>query len=255
MIGRLLRAITALLVFCSICEPNAAMAQEHPAHEWGYRGSEGPAHWGELTSEFAACKTGHRQSPVNIVGAQSADLPAIQFEYKPSALRIINNGHTIEINYAPGSFIRVGDKRYELKQFHFHHPSEETIKNKRFPMEVHLVHSDADGNLAVVSVLLEEGSANPLIETLWRLAPKTAGPEKMDDTLQINVADLLPANRRYFTFAGSLTTPPCTEGVGWFVLKAPVTISKRQVATFAAIYPYDERPTQSLNGRTVLVSK
>jgi hypothetical protein len=143
--------------------PNAAMAQEHPAHEWGYSGSEGPAHWGELTSEFATCKTGHRQSPVDIVGAQSADLPAIQFEYKPSALHIINNGHTIQIDCARGSFIRVGDKRYELKQFHFHHPSEETIKGKRFPMEVHLVHLDADGNLAVVSVLLEEGSANPLV--------------------------------------------------------------------------------------------
>ena len=242
-------------IVCYLCWPYAAMAQEHPAHEWGYSGSEGPAHWGELDPEFAACKTGHRQSPVNIVGAQSADLPAIQFEYKPSALHIINNGHTIEINYAPGSFIRVGDKRYELKQFHFHHPSEETIKGKRFPMEVHLVHSDADGNLAVVSVLLEEGSANPLVETLWGLAPKTAGPEKTDDNLQINAADLLPANRSYFTFAGSLTTPPCTEGVSWFVLKTPVTISNKQVATFAEIYPYDERPTQPLNGRTVLESK
>ena len=255
VIGRGWRAAAAPLVFCSMCVLCATMAQEPPAHEWSYSGSEGPAHWGELTPEFAACKTGHRQSPVNIVRAQSADLPAVQFEYKPSALHIINNGHTIEINYAPGSFIRVGDKRYELKQFHFHHPSEETIKGKRFPMELHLVHSDADGNLAVVSVLLEEGSANPLVDTLWGLAPKTAGPEKDDHSLQINVADLLPAHRSYFTFAGSLTTPPCSEGVNWFVLKTPVTISKKQVATFAAIYPYDERPTQSLNGRTVLVSK
>ena len=122
-------------------------------------------------------------------------------------------------------------------------------------MEVHLVHSDGDGNLAVVSVLLEEGSANPLVETLWGLAPKTAGPEKADDKLQINAADLLPANHSYFTFAGSLTTPPCTEGVRWFVLETPVTISSKQVATFAGIYPYDERPTQPLNGRTVLESK
>ena len=117
------------------------------------------------------------------------------------------------------------------------------------------MHADANGNLAVVSVLLEEGSANPLVETLWGLAPKTAGPEKDDDKLQINATDLLPANRGYFTFAGSLTTPPCTEGVSWFVLKTPVTISKKQVATFAQIYPYDERPTQPLNGRTVLGSK
>ncbi len=255
MIGVRLGAVVALVVFCGVCVECIGMAQEQPAHEWGYSGSEGPSHWGELSPEFAACKTGHRQSPVNIAGAQSADLPAIQFDYKPSALHIINNGHTIEINYAPGSFIKIGDKRYELKQFHFHHPSEETINGKRFPMELHLVHSDAAGNLAVVSVLLEEGSANALIETLWGVAPKTAGPEKKDDSLQINVTDLLPANRGYFTFSGSLTTPPCTEGVSWFVLETPVMISSKQVATFAKIYPYDERPTQSLNGRTVLESK
>ena len=196
-----------------------------------------------------------RQSPINIVGAESADLPAIQFEIKPSTLHIINNGHTIEIKYAPGSFMTVGDKRYELKQFHFHHPSEETIRGKQFSLELHLVYSDANGNLAVVSVLLEEGSANPLVETLWDLAPKTAGPEKTVDNLEINVADLLPTNRSYFAFAGSLTTPPCTEGVSWFVLKTPVTISNKQVATFAEIYPNNERPTQPLNGRTVLASK
>ena len=255
MIGRWLVGVAALLVFCSICVHYAAMAQEQAEHEWGYSGSEGPAHWGELSPEFAECKTGHRQSPVNIAGAQSADLPAIQFEYKPTALHIINNGHTIEINYAPGSSMRVGDKRYELKQFHFHHPSEETIRSKRFPLEVHLVHSDASGHLAVVSVLLEEGSANRLVEALWGVAPKKAGPEKADEHLQINAADLLPADRSYFTFDGSLTTPPCTEGVTWFVLRTPVAISNKQVTTFAEIYPYDERPTQSLNGRTVLASK
>ncbi len=255
MIGLRLSAVAALIVFCGVCVGYVAMTQEHPAHEWGYSGSEGPSHWGELNPEFAACKTGHRQSPINIVSAKSAPLPAIQFEYKPSALHIINNGHTIEVEYAPGSFIRIGDKRYELKQFHFHHPSEETIKGKRFPMELHLVHVDADGNWAVVSVLLEEGSANPLIETLWGLAPPKGGPEKSDDKLQINAADLLPANHSYFAFLGSLTTPPCTEGVSWFVLETPVTISSKQVATFAKFYPYDERPTQSLNGRIVLESK
>ena len=255
MIGRRLPAVAALLVIASICVPYAAMAQERPAHEWGYRGAEGPTHWGDLASEYAACKTGHSQSPVNIGGAKVADLPTIQFEYKPSAVHIINNGHTIEIIYAPGSFIEVGGKRYELKQFHFHHPSEETIKGKRFPMELHLVHADASGNLAVVSVLLQEGAANPLVEMLWGLAPKTVGPEKADDSLQINAADLLPADHSYYAFAGSLTTPPCTEGVNWYVLETPVMISSKQVATFAKIYPYDERPTQPLNGRTVLASK
>lgn len=255
MIGRRLAAVVALFILCSVCVPYTALAQEHPEHhEWGYSGSEGPAHWGELSPEFAACRTGHSQSPVNIEKTQSAHLPAIEFDYKPSALHIINNGHTIQINYAPGSFIKIGAERYELKQFHFHHPSEETIKGKRFPMELHLVHSDAAGNLAVVSVLLKEGSANPLVERLWGLAPKTEGPEKIDD-VQINAADLLPADHSYYAFLGSLTTPPCTEGVHWLVLGTPVTVSSKQVATFAKIYPYDERPTQSLNGRTVLASK
>jgi carbonic anhydrase len=253
-IRRLLPAVVALLIFCGVCVPYVAMAQEHSAHEWGYNGSEGPAHWAELNPDFAACKTGHRQSPINIAHTRSADLPAIQFEYKPSPLHIINNGHTIQIDYAPGSFLKIGDKSYELKQFHFHHPSEETIKGKRFPMELHLVHSDANGKMVVVSVLLEEGSANLLIERLWSLAPKTAGPEKIDN-LQINAADLLPANHSYYTFLGSLTTPPCTEGIRWLVLETPVTISSKEVATFAKIYPSDDRPTQSLNGRTVLSSK
>ncbi len=248
-------AIAALFIFCSVCVPRIAVAQAHSEHEWGYSGSEGPDHWADLNPKFAACKTGHSQSPVNIVHTQSAALPAIQFEYKPTALHIINNGHTIQINYAPGSFIKIGDKRYELKQFHFHHPSEETIQGKRFPMELHLVHSDAAGNIAVVSVLLEEGSANPLIETLWGLAPKAPGPEKIAANLQINAADLLPSRQSYFTFPGSLTTPPCTEGVRWLVLETPLAISNKQVETFAKIYPYDERPTQSLNGRTILESK
>jgi carbonic anhydrase len=244
-----------LLVFCGVGAPWVATAQKQSAHEWGYSGSEGPAHWGELNPEFAACKTGHRQSPVNIVGAKSVSLPPIQFEYKLSTLHIINNGHTIQINYAPGSFIKIGDKRYELKQFHFHHPSEETIKGKRFPLELHLVHSDAFGSMVVVSVLLEEGSANPLVETLWDLSPKTTGQEKTDDKLEINAADLLPADRSYFSFLGSLTTPPCTEGVRWIVLETPVTISNQQLTSFAKVYPDDERPTQSLNGRAVLASK
>jgi len=254
MIRRGLPVVLALLVLCSICMPCAA-GQEQKEHEWGYSGKEGPANWGDVKPGFATCKTGQHQSPIDIRGAKSSELPAIQFDYKPAALRIINNGHTVQINYAPGSFITIGEKRYELKQFHFHHPSEEKINGKNFPMVAHLVHSDADGNLAVVAVLLKEGAANPLIETLWGLAPKTAGPEKTGDNLQINVADLLPSSRGYYTFTGSLTTPPCAEGVSWFVLKTPTTISSKQLATFGGIYAHNARPTQSLNGRTVLESK
>jgi carbonic anhydrase len=149
------------------------IGQDHQAgHVWDYSGSLGPSHWGKLKPEFKACQIGHRQSPIDIRSPQQADLPAIEFNYKVSPLRIIDNGHTIMINYAPGSSIRVGGKQYELKQFHFHRPSEEKINGQAFAMVVHLVHADSDGNLSVVAVLLNQGSDNPLIDELWNNLPK-----------------------------------------------------------------------------------
>ena len=233
-----------------------ALGEDHqPEHVWSYSGALGPDHWGDLKPEFAACKQGHRQSPVNIQSPQPADLPAIEFDYKPSALRIVDNGHTILITYAPGSFIRVGDKRYELKQFHFHRPSEEKINGRGFDMVAHLVHADAAGNLAVVAVLLNKGSDNPLIHELWNDLPKEKDKEAAYDQVQIDLTQLLPANRGYYTFPGSLTTPPCSENVTWFVLKQPVTITDAEVARFATLYSNDARPTQPLNGRAVLESR
>ena len=199
-------------------------AQEHKSGHWGYDGDQGPSHWGDLNPEFAPCKTGHHQAPIDIRNPQKADLPPIRVDYKPSALHIIDNGHTIMINYAPGSSIRVGDKRYTLKQFHFHRPSEEKIDGKTYDMVAHLVHADQDGNLAVVAVLLEKGNNNPLIRELWSDLPKEKEKEERLDTVTINVANLLPADVGYYTFSGSLTTPPCSENVTWFVLKHPVAI-------------------------------
>lgn len=229
--------------------------EQKPAHVWSYSGSIGPEHWGDLKPEFAECKEGRRQSPVNIQSPQPADLPAIEFDYKPSPLRIVDNGHTILITYAPGSFIRVGDKRYELKQFHFHRPSEEKINGRGFDMVAHLVHVDKEGNLAVVAVLLERGSDNPLIHEIWNDLPKEKDKEAAFDQVQIDLNQLLPANRGYYTFPGSLTTPPCSENVTWFVLKQPVTITDAELARFATLYSNDARPTQPLNGRVVLETK
>jgi len=149
----------------------------------------------------------------------------------------------------------VGEKRYELKQFHFHHPSEEEIYGKTSPMVAHLVHADADGNLAVVAVLLGTGQASPLIETVWKRLPQQPGPEQIFQDLQINIADLLPVKHGYYTFSGSLTTPPCTENVTWFVLREPGSISQEQADSFGKIYPHNARPTQALNGREVKESK
>jgi carbonic anhydrase len=232
-----------------------AYSQVHKSGHWSYDGDEGPSHWGDLNPDFAPCKNGHRQSPIDIRNSQKADLPPIRFDYKPSPLHIIDNGHTIMINYAPGSSIRVGDKQYALKQFHFHRPSEEKINGKTYEMVVHLVHADQDGTLAVVAILLESGKNNPLIEELWKDLPKEKEKEERLDTITINAANLLPADPSYYTFSGSLTTPPCSENVTWFVLKHPVTVTGEEIEQFAKLYRHDARPIQPLYDRVVLESK
>ena len=244
----------ALAFGCS----SALAADEHhdAAHAWTYAGEAGPAHWGDMSAEFATCKLGKHQSPIDIRGAATADLPPIQFDYREAPLKIVNNGHTVMVSYAPGSFITVGGKRYDLVQFHFHHPSEEKVAGRQYDMVAHLVHKDTEGHLAVVGVLLKVGAAaNPLIDTLWKSLPEKPGPENTVAATNINAAGLLPAQRGYYTFEGSLTTPPCSEGVTWFVMKEPVTVSAGQVKRFAAVYPDNARPVQPLNGRSLQETK
>ena len=190
-----------MIVSCALVLA-VGQAQEHPSpeHTWDYGASRGPSHWGELEPEFAPCKNGHRQSPINIHDALKADLPAIQFDYKSSPLNIIDNGHTIMINYSPGSSITVGGKRYELKQFHFHRPSEEKINGKRYDMAVHLVHVDEKGNAAVVAILLEKGEGNDLIGRLWKDLPKEKGKvesEKMSRSMLIGCSPLITATTHF----------------------------------------------------------
>jgi len=246
----------AAIIFYAVVLAAAGAAQEHhPEHTWDYGESRGPSHWGDLKSEFAPCKNGHRQSPIDIRNPQKADLPPIQFDYKPSPLHIVDNGHTVMINYGSGSFITVGENRYALKQFHFHRPSEETINGKGYEMAVHLVHADQEGKLAVVAVLLQKGEDNPLVHELWNDLPTEKEKEEDRDNIQIDVAGLLPAERGYYTYQGSLTTPPCSEDVTWFVLKHPLTVSAAEIQQFSKLYRHDARPTQPLYGRVVLESK
>ena len=246
----------AAILSCSLFLVPASVAQErHPEHAWDYSESKGPSHWGELKPEFASCKNGHRQSPIDIRDPQKADLPPIQFNYKPSPLHIIDNGHTVMINYMPGSFMSVGGKQYALQQFHFHRPSEEKIHGNGYEMEVHLVHADQEGNLAVVAVLLRRGEDNPLVHELWNDLPKEKEKENFLDSVQINVAGLLPADRGYYTFSGSLTTPPCSENVTWFVLKQAATVSAAEIEQFSKLYRHDARPTQPLYDRVVLETR
>ena len=232
--------------------PTLAYGQES---SWSYKGENGPTSWGKLDSAYGACSVGHTQSPIDITGAKKSDLPELTFDYSGAPLNIIDNGHTIQVNYPPGSTLTVGEKTYTLKQFHFHHPSEEQVDGRPHDMVVHLVHADAEGHLAVVAVFLNKGNANPLLESLWANIP--AEKEKAIDVsgVTVNAKDLLPADHGYYTFAGSLTTPPCSEGVTWFVMKAPMTLSDTQLATFARMYPLNARPVQPTNGRQILETR
>ena len=246
---RTLRLFPLLLSTCF-----ATCQAAHPqTHHWAYEGENGPAAWGDLEKEYATCKLGHRQSPIDITHPKrSHHGPALSFEYKPTPLKIINNGHSVQVNYVRGSFLTVGDKRYELKQFHFHHPSEERVDGKGYDMVAHLVHADSEGHLGVVAVLLQSGAESAAMKQLWANLPATEGEEQAVEGVEVNAADLLPAELSYYTFQGSLTTPPCSEGVTWFVLKTPSEVSAEQVKTFATLYPNDARLVQPTHGRRVI---
>ena len=248
---------SVLLITTMVMASSFVLASEKPSagHEWSYEGEHGPVHWGDVKSDYAMCKTGGNQSPIDITSSEAADLPPIQFAYQPAQLKIINNGHTIQINYAEGSSISIDGKTYQLVQFHFHHPSEERIKGKGFDMVAHLVHKNAEGNLAVVAVLIKKGQANKFIETLWAHLPKEEGKEEAPANVRIDITSLLPAQRGYYTYTGSLTTPPCSEGVTWLVLKTPVEVSNAQIQKFAHIYKNNARPIQPLNNRVISESR
>ena len=226
----------------------------HAVH-WSYDGEGGPWNWGALKSEFSACDEGRSQSPIDISPVTITSLSDIEFNYKESPLEIVNNGHTIKINYAPGSSITVAGKQYDLLQFHFHSPSEHTIGGKPYDMVAHLVHKAADGQLGVVAVLFKAGSTvNSTIGKLWLNLPEQEGVTTQVAGVKINAADLLPPDLTYFNYSGSLTTPPCSEGVNWMVLATPQSVSTEQVKQFTDLFPLSVRPVQPLNGRVVKVS-
>ena len=227
----------------------AAVPDGHAAH-WGYGGAGGPEQWGGMKAEFSTCATGTRQSPIDIRSGVRVDLEPIQFDYRPSGFRVIDNGHTIQVNVGGGNSIEVQGRRYDLVQFHFHRPSEERIDGRQFDMVAHLVHKDPEGRLAVVAVLLDRGSAHPLVQTIWNNLPLEKG-EEVAAKAALDMNHLLPADRRYFTYMGSLTTPPCSEGVLWMVMQQPVPIATDQINVFSRLYPMNARPIQSAAGRLI----
>jgi carbonic anhydrase len=228
--------------------------QDEVAHRdinhWDYAGDSGPTEWGKINPAWSMCAKGERQSPIDIHDGIRVDLESIAFDYKASRFAVVDNGHTIQVNMGPGNRITVGGRTYDLVQFHFHRPSEERVNGKSFPMVAHLVHKDADGRLAVVALLIEEGAANAAIQSVWNNLPLERN-DPSTPVIPLDPAKLLPAKRDYYTFMGSLTTPPCTEGVLWIVLKQPIHLSAEQIAIFSRLYPMNARPIQTASGRII----
>jgi carbonic anhydrase len=232
---------------------NTASLEHGGEVHWAYEGANGPQAWGQLKPEFNVCAIGKRQSPINIEDNATLQGPAepIGFVYTPSNGTVINNGHTIQVDVQGDNSITVRGSNYRLLQFHFHTPSEEQVNFKRYAMVAHLVHKNAEGQLAVVAVLLEPGASNTLLDKVWTYMPlDTADKVRMPQDM-LNLNELLPKDQRYYQFMGSLTTPPCTEGVLWMVLKSPVQMSRNQYRLFTQLYPNNARPVQPVNGRPV----
>ncbi|MGY0197506.1 carbonic anhydrase [Leptothrix sp. BB-4] len=220
------------------------------APHWSYQGAEGPDSWADLAPEFASCARGQRQSPIDIRDGIRLELDPLKFDYQPVPFGVIDNGHTIQVNVGPGNAIEVSGRRYDLVQFHFHRPSEERINGRQFDMDVHLVHKDPQGRLAVVAVLLQQGRQHPLIQSVWNNLPLEKGEEQRAAGT-MDLTQLLPEDRRYYTYMGSLTTPPCSEGVLWMVFKQPVAVAAEQLAVFGRLYPMNARPVQPAGNRII----
>jgi carbonic anhydrase len=256
----LIAASLALSACNSISKPavstpiSAAPTPPAAAVHFTYEGEDGPAHWGTLKTDWAVCGTGKQQSPIDIVKAAPQDLPNIVFHYQPSNVTILNNGHTIQVNYDAGSYIELDGVRFDLLQFHFHAPSEHSINGKLAEAELHLVHKNAAGELAVVGVMIDTGAdENPAFKNVWDnvKAPVAAGPV-VSLTVQVNAADMLPKVQTTYRYIGSLTTPPCSENVKWNVMLTPIEMSKSQLAAFTQLFEGNNRPVQDLNGRPLV---
>ena len=217
----------------------------HAVH-WGYEGDNGPEHWGDA---FPVCGKGKKQSPLNIIGPFEKSKDTLSVDYKEGPLKMLNNGHTIQVNIEPGSTLTIGKESFDLLQFHFHRPSEEQVDGKNASMVAHFVHKSKEGKLAVIGVMLNEGKDSAAIKTLWANLPPKEGEEFLPSKVTFNPASMLPKEMAFYNYEGSLTTPPCTEGVQFYILKTPVDISKQQLAKFP--FKLNARPVQSLNGRKI----
>ena len=228
-----------------------AEADQHNRKHWGYKGIDGPRHWGLLTKEYAACETGGKQSPIDI---KTKNLPhhqeSLTFHYKTSELHETNNGHTIQISHTTGCHVDLNNRTFNLRQFHFHEPSEHHIDGKTFPMEMHFVHQDETGQILVIAAMMEVGPEHPALKKIWKWIPDQVGQET-SIPIKISLRDILPKDNQHYTYSGSLTTPPCSEGVKWLVLMETIKVSEESLKKFSAIIGPNARPVQPLGDRHI----
>lgn len=225
-------------------------ARPTPPVQWGYEGAGAPENWARLDPRNSLCASGQRQSPIDISDGIKVDVEPIRFDYRPSRFRIVDSGRTIEVFLGDMAFSLTG-KTYTLQKITFHRPSEERIDGRRFDMSAHLIHKADDGEQAIIAVLIERGNENPFIQTLWNNLPLEKGLEVAPPAATVDLEALLPTSRNYYAYMGSLTTPPCTEGVLWLVMKQPVQVSQQQVDIFSRLYRNNARPVQPTNGRLI----
>ena len=241
-------AIFAVFTIALMLSPNK---KEKKGAHWSYAEDLGPQHWSSLDEKYTMCSNGLSQSPINITNTIQSNLPQIVLKNITKANDFKNNGHTIQVSFKKGNTLSLNNKIYELKQMHFHAPSENKINSKSYPMEAHLVHSSKKGELLVLALMFEYGEENIMINQLLRNLPKVQN-EKHTLKSDIYVYNILPTNKDYYSFTGSLTTPPCSEGVTWLVLKNAVTLSTSQLKDFEEVMPTNNRPLQKLNSRYIL---
>ncbi|MDN5940239.1 MAG: carbonic anhydrase family protein [Nitrospira sp.] len=265
--GALLTACTGVVqnIERTVARINLRAAAPHPeAPHWSYEGAEGPAFWGKLSPSFLPCAEGHSQSPIDIATTSPASLPTMSGRFRPAELKIvhhehfadaINNGHTIQVNYTEGDTLTIGETSYELLQYHFHAPSEHTVQGIQFPMEMHFVHKSASGALAVVAVFIEQGRHNNAFDPVWAHLPTKKSVESHFEGVQVNVDALLPKSNTSYRYEGSLTTPPCSEGVKWIVMTTPIQLSTEQIGMFTALIKGNNRPVQPLNKRMTVTDR
>lgn len=249
---RKLVTYSAILFFSLSVAATSAFAEKT---KWGYGTSDGPESWAKLSEKFILCDEGKIQSPINIDTdtAKEMDLRELDFDYKSAAaVRLVNTGHTIKVDHTEPSVLKysTGDSEHTLFQFHFHSPSEHTVDNRRYDMEMHLIHINRAGNITIVGLFIEEGEYNPEFDLMWDFLPTEAGTDE-DIFRSYNPVNLLPESKDYYKYTGSITTPPCVENVTWFILKEPIEMSAKQIAAFRAIHDHNVRPLQPLNNRTV----